>query len=87
MKRERRMGVPAHGRAVPRSSGGLKPADPGRNGSWPTIFPFGLRPNSSRGKIAALRRPPLNAPARSFLAGAGLPRRLLCEPHPEGPTA
>ena len=42
MKRERRMGVRAHGRAVPRSSGGFKPADPRRNGSWSTIFPFGL---------------------------------------------
>ena len=82
------MGVRAHVPCVPRSSGGFKPADPRRNGSWSTIFPFGLiGPNSSRGKIAALRRPPLNAPARSFLAGAGLPRPASCEPHPEGPTA
>src|ERR1700689_1143900 len=45
-------------------------------------FPLRPRPNSSRSKIASLRRPSLNASARSCLAGAGPARPTSFEPHP-----
>jgi hypothetical protein len=55
----------------------LKPADPRRNDYGWRFSPSASGPNSSRGKIAALRRPPLIAPARSRLTSAGAARRLL----------
>src|SRR5208337_2261145 len=61
--------------------GGLKPVAPGRNGFGAAIFPFGFRPNSSRSKIAAPKPSSADAPARSFLAGAGPGSPGFVPPH------
>src|SRR3984885_11424612 len=60
----------------------LKPDKPRRHGSSRRFSPSARRPNSSRAKIAALRRPSLDASARSCLAGAGPARPTSLEPHP-----
>src|SRR5271166_792628 len=44
-------------------------------------FPFGLRPNSSRRKIAAPKPSSADAPALSFLAGAGRGSPGFVPPH------
>ena len=64
LSRERRIRLtslsPAHSPGLSR----LKPVQPDRQRLQPAIFPFGLRPNSSRDKIAVFRRPPLRSGPR-----------------------